>query len=543
MTQRVSDLDFGPYEVDPDSVRLLPLMFCLTHDVLILGTVDPQAKTTVVIGLSNPNDLDTLDAISRVLRGRRVMSVKVSPEKIQKALAVTYGLDQVSAELIEYKDPPQELEREVILGGDDHPAPDEPRQKKISSAQLESEDDAPIKRIVNDLLIEALRRGATDIHIENFRYDTFTRIKIDGMLQRVRSAINKSNADEVINRLKIMSRLDISERRAPQDGRITLPVNQSGKIYEVPFRISIIPGPTGEDVVLRILDKSMAPIDLELLGFSSTELSMFKQLIANPQGLILNSGPTGSGKTTTLYASLKYINNPHIKVLSAEDPIEYDLEGVCQKQIGAKLDFADLARAFLRHDPDVLLIGEIRDAETADAAAKAAQTGHLVLSTVHTNDAVSAISRLAGLGLDYDIIAAVLLGVLSQRLVRRICRYCAEPYLPDAKIRGVFGELVDGIEFIHGVGCPRCGHSGYRGRIGLFELFVIDDEIQQMIQLETPLPVITKNAIDKGMRPLVRDGLMKVEHKLTTLEELLRVVPYRQIAAHANAQQRINAEA
>jgi len=533
MTDSLIDLDFGPYQVDPESVRLLPQMYCLNHDVLILGKVDQAASAPVVVGLSNPNDLDTLDAVSRVLRGRRVIPVKVSSEKIQKALAIAYGLANVSDAYEQRRDPPQELAGEVILGADDQQeAPGSARQQAIESAQLESEDDAPIKRIVNELLIESLRRGATDIHIENFAYETITRVKIDGMLHRTRSPINRSNVEQVVNRLKVMSRLDISEKRAPQDGRITMPVNQGGKMYEVPFRVSIIPGPTGEDVVMRILDKSMAPVDLELLGFTSQDLSIFKQLISNPQGLILNSGPTGSGKTTTLYASLKHINNPYIKILSAEDPIEYNIDGVCQKQIGAKLSFADLTRAFLRHDPDVLLIGEIRDADTADAASKAALTGHLVLSTVHTNDAVSAIPRLIGLGLDYDIISSILLGVLSQRLVRRVCRHCQDAYLPETSVREKFGKLADGLEFVRGVGCNHCNQTGYRGRIGLFELFIVDDEIQRLIQQETPVPDLQETAIHKGMKPLMVDGLLKVRHQLTTLEEILRVVPYRQIVSH-----------
>lgn len=533
MTEPLIDLDFGPYQVDPESVRLLPQLYCLNHDVLILGKVDPAATVPVVVGLSNPNDLDTLDAVSRVLRGRRVIPVKVASEKIQKALAVAYGLANVTDAYDQRRDPPQELAGEVILGAHDERVEDTlSRKPAIESAQLESEDDAPIKHIVNEVLIESLRRGATDIHLENFAYETITRIKIDGMLHRIKSPINRSNVEQVVNRLKVMSKLDISEKRAPQDGRITLPVNQGGKIYEVPFRISIIPGPTGEDVVLRILDKSMAPVDLELLGFTSQDLSVFKQLIANPQGLILNSGPTGSGKTTTLYASLKHINNPYIKILSAEDPIEYSIDGVCQKQVGAKLDFATLARAFLRHDPDVLLIGEIRDGDTADAAAKAALTGHLVLSTVHTNDAVSAIPRLLGLGLDYDIISSILLGVLSQRLVRRVCRHCQDVYLPEASVREKFGKLTDGLDFIHGAGCAHCNQTGYRGRIGLFELFIIDDEIQRLIQQETPIPDIQEVAIRKGMKPLMVDGLLKVKHQLTTLEEILRVVPYRQIVSH-----------
>ena len=526
------DLDFGPYEVDPESVRLLPQAFCMTHDVLILGKVDPNADTAVVVGIANPQNLDTLDAISRVMRGRRVLSVKVAGEKIQRALAMAYGLDVVpDADEAPPKDPPQELEREIMLG-EDGAVSGAASRKDFEAVKLTPEADAPIKRIVSDMLIEALRRGATDIHLENFRREVVTRIKIDGLLQRNKSAVNKANAEQVVNRVKVMSQLDISEKRAPQDGRFVLPVNQGGKLYEVPFRVSIIPGPHGEDLVLRVLDKSMAPIDLELLGFTSRDLETFQRLIKNPQGMVLNSGPTGSGKTTTLYASLKYINNPAIKILSAEDPIEYDLEGVCQKQIGAKLEFADLARAFLRHDPDVLLIGEIRDAETADVAAKAAQTGHLVLSTVHTNDAVHAIPRLISLGLDYEVISAVLLGVLSQRLVRRICRNCAQPYLPENNVREPFGNKIRGFEFVHGVGCLHCVQTGYRGRIGLFELFVIDREIQDAIQRETPVSEIERLAIERALTPLALDGLLKVQHKLTTLEELLRMIPHRQVVAH-----------
>jgi type II secretory ATPase GspE/PulE/Tfp pilus assembly ATPase PilB-like protein len=531
------DLDFGPYEIDPESVRLLPQTFCLSHDVLILGKVDPNADTPVVVGISDPQSFDTLDSISRVMRGRRVLSVKVASEKIQHALTVAYGLAVVSdGDDALRQDPPQELEREIMLGDDTNIAAAETQQRGIEAVKLTPETDAPIKRMLNDLLIDALRRGATDIHLENFRREVVMRVKIDGLLHRQKSAVNKANAESVVNRIKVISLLDISEKRAPQDGRFILPVNQGGKLYEVPFRVSIIPGPHGEDVVLRVLDKSMAPIDLELLGFTSRDLDTFQRLIKNPQGMVLNSGPTGSGKTTTLYASLKHINNPAIKILSAEDPIEYDLEGVCQKQIGPKLEFAELARAFLRHDPDVLLIGEIRDAETADVAAKAAQTGHLVLSTVHTNDAVHAVPRLVSLGLDSEVIAAVLLGVLSQRLVRRICRNCAQPYLPDKKIREPFGKRAQGFEFVHGVGCHRCNQTGYRGRIGLFELFVVDNEIQHAIQDEMPVSEIERMAMEHGLAPLALDGLLKVEHKLTTLDELLRMIPYRQIVAHCQGE-------
>ncbi|HPQ70027.1 MAG TPA: GspE/PulE family protein [bacterium] len=530
MGERLEDLDFGPYEVDPDSVRLLPQVFCLTHDVLLLDHVDPDTDKPVVVGLSNPSDLNTIDAISRVLRGRRVLPVKIAGDKIQKALALAYGLDKITAKDEVRGDPPQELAGEVMLG--EVPDDSRRRKEKIEAVTNEWDVDAPIKRLVNDLLVNALRRGATDIHIENFRYHAATRIKIDGLLQQVNAGITKDNVNEVIIRLKVMSRLDIAERRAPQDGRILLTVEQGGKQQDVAFRLSLIPGLDGEDAVLRVLDKSMAPIDLELLGFTSRDLETFKRLISNPHGMVLNSGPTGSGKTTTLYASLKHINNPTIKILSAEDPVEYDLEGVCQKQISGKLGFADLARAFLRHDPDVLLIGEIRDVETADVATKASQTGHLVLSTVHTNDAVHAVPRLVSLGLTHEEIAQVLLGVLSQRLVRRVCRGCGEPYLPDRKLREPFGEAIKGFEFMRGTGCRRCSNTGFRGRIGLFELLVIDPDLQLAIQNERPVNELNDLAVAHGMRPLVWDGLLKVEHKITTIEELHRVIPLRQIIAN-----------
>lgn len=530
MGEQFDDLDFGPYEVDPDTVRLLPQVFCLTHDVLLLDTVDPDSDKPVVVGLSNPDDLNTIDAISRVLRGRRMLPVKIAGDKIQKALAMAYGLDKIAGHAAERSDPPQELAGEVMLG--DVPDDSQRRKEKIEAVTSEWDVDAPIKRLVNDLLVNALRRGATDIHIENFRYNAVTRIKIDGLLHQVNAGITKENVNEVMIRLKVMSRLDIAERRAPQDGRILLTVEQGGKQQDVAFRLSLIPGLDGEDAVLRVLDKSMAPIDLELLGFTSRDLETFKRLIANPHGMVLNSGPTGSGKTTTLYASLKHINDPHIKILSAEDPIEYDLESVCQKQISSKLSFADLARAFLRHDPDVLLIGEIRDVETADVATKASQTGHLVMSTVHTNDAVHAVPRLVSLGLTHEEISQVLLGVLSQRLVRRVCRGCSETYLPDRKLREPFGDTIKGFEFVHGVGCKRCNQTGYRGRIGLFELFVVDQNLQLGIQNEMPVNKLHDLAISHGMRPLVWDGLLKVEHKITTLEELHRVIPLRQIIAN-----------
>jgi len=351
------------------------------------------------------------------------------------------------------------------------------------------------------------------------------------MLYRIDTPIDKENVEEAISRLKVMSELDISEHRSPQDGRILLRTLRARRDYDVPFRISILPGPSGEDVVLRVLDKSMAPIDLKLLGFGDEDFDKYLSLVHSPQGFILVTGPTGSGKTTTLYATLKEIKTPYNKILSAEDPIEYTLDYVNQKQISDKLGFADLARAFLRHDPDILLIGEIRDNETAEVAVKAATTGHLILSTLHTNDSIGAIPRLATLSVEPNMIATCLIGVLSQRLVRRICPHCAEPYQPDPTHLAALERYLGPVEFVRGKGCPECNKTGYKGRIALFELLVVDSKISRHIMMESSMEDILLTAIESGMKPLVRDGLLKVEQGITTIEELFRVIPLRQITA------------
>jgi len=337
--------------------------------------------------------------------------------------------------------------------------------------------------------------------------------------------------EEIISRIKIMADLDISEHRIPQDGRVLFRTLRNGKDYDVPFRISILPGPYGEEIVLRVLDKSMAPINLELLGFTNRDLKLYRNLVRNPQGMVLVTGPTGAGKTTTLYATLKEINSPFNKILSAEDPIEYNLDGVNQKQITGKFGFAEMARAFLRHDPDILLIGEIRDQDTAEVACKAAQTGHLILSTIHTNDSISTISRLQSLGISSNTIAGTMLGALSQRLVRRICNRCVAKYEPSKNMQALFGDHIALDSFVKGAGCKHCNNTGFSDRIGIFELFNVDDELQDMIQMDALLSEILAKSMIKGMVPLTVDGLLKVEQRITTFEELIRVIPKRQILA------------
>ena len=518
------------HALDPASVRLLPHVFCITNNVVILGKVNPQGTDPILLGTSNPNRVDVFDLVCRKFSGRAVTPVTLPSAQISKAINIGFGFGKVAAEerKVEQKKKAKNEESNFDMA--------EPNRNYnpidgLETVDLSGEQDRPIIDMVNNLLLDGLRRGATDIHLENERKAAIVRLKIDGLLYTISSPIHKENVDEVVSRIKVMSNLDISERRSPQDGRILFRTLRNGQDYDVPFRISILPGPHGEDVVLRVLDKSMAPINLELLGFTNRDLKLYRSLVSNPQGMILVTGPTGSGKTTTLYATLKEINTPYNKILSAEDPIEYHLEGVNQKQISTKFGFADMARAFLRHDPDILLIGEIRDVDTADVACKAAQTGHLILSTIHTNDAISTISRMQSLGVNSNMIASSMLGALSQRLVRRICKHCRAPYDPDPTVAKLFVDHLEKESFTQGVGCPKCNRTGFLDRIGIFELFYVDDELQDMIQLEATLGEILAKALIKGMIPLTVDGLLKVEQDITTLEELMRVVPRRQILA------------
>lgn len=517
--------------IDSDSVRLLPHVFCITNNVVVLGKVDTESNETVHLGISNPNKVDVLDLVSMKFNGRMVEPVEMLQAEIIKAINQGFGFGKFRAdeELVkkqkeEEKEKPEEIfslaetARSMTLDG-------------LESVDLSSEEDKPIIDMVNNLLLDSLKRGATDIHIENERKAIHIRFKVDGMLYKIPTPIHKDNVEEVISRIKIMSQLDISEHRAPQDGRILFRTLRGGNDYDVPFRISILPGPYGEEVVLRVLDKSMAPINLELLGFTNRDLKVYRSLIKNPQGMILVTGPTGAGKTTTLYATLKEISTPFNKILSAEDPIEYNLDGVNQKQISNKFGFAQMARAFLRHDPDILLIGEIRDLDTADIACKAAQTGHLILSTIHTNDSISTISRLNSLGVGPNMIASTLLGALSQRLVRRICDDCRTEYEPEEKLHTIFKDHIRVEKFTKGAGCNQCNHTGFQDRIGIFELFYVDDELQDMIQGEALLTELLAKALIKGMMPLTMDGVYKVEQGITSVEELIRVIPRRQILA------------
>ena len=528
--------------VDPDSVRLLPHSFCLANTLVVVGDVDPLDMTPIEVAAKDANNQHLKEVVTRKFPGREIRLIEAAADKILEAIAYGFGLSGPSFPALPHtaysgentaEDGRNEPDGDRRTGNEssseDHYITAPVDEKIMPGGSTVEGIHKPIIELVNQLLMDAIRRSATDIHIENFRKEVKVRYKIDGLLYRINTPINKENVLEVISRIKIMSDLDISEHVRPQDGRILFRTRKGAEDHDVPFRVSILPGLHGEDIVLRVLDKSMAPIDLRLLGFTSNDLATYQRLVKNPQGMVLVTGPTGSGKTTTLYATLKEIRNPYNKILSAEDPIEYTLDGVNQKQITLKFGFADMARAFLRHDPDILLIGEIRDEDTADVSVKAAQTGHLILSTLHTNDAISAITRLRTLGVNATMCASSLLGVLSQRLVRRVCRKCKEQYVPEGEVGEVFAKAIGNRKMVKGKGCPECNMTGYKGRIGVFELFVVDAKIQTMIQDEHNLSEIFQVALKNGMNPLVLDAVTKAMDGITTLEEIIRVVPYRQI--------------
>lgn len=385
---------------------------------------------------------------------------------------------------------------------------------------LESEDDAPIIKLINATLSEAIKEGASDIHIETFEKQLVIRFRVDGVLREVLSP-NRKLASLLVSRIKVMAQLDIAEKRVPQDGRISLRI--AGRAIDV--RVSTMPSAYGERVVMRLLDKNNARLNLSDLGMDKTNEKHFAELLRKPHGIILVTGPTGSGKSTTLYAGLSDINSKDRNILTVEDPIEYELQGIGQTQVNTKVDmtFARGLRAILRQDPDVVMIGEIRDLVTAEIAVQASLTGHLVISTLHTNTAAGAITRMEDMGVEPFLLSSSLLAVLAQRLVRTLCDECKEPYIPDAAERKLLGwdASHDGRLF-HPKGCDKCNHSGYRGRVGIHELLIVDEHVREQIHNGQGEQAIEKYVRDRT--PSIRDdGFAKVTAGITTLEEVLRV--------------------
>ncbi|WP_205631418.1 type II secretion system ATPase GspE [Collimonas fungivorans] len=471
--------------------RLLPYAFARDFSLLAQRTEDANgADNAVELWISEATKPSAIAEASR--RFGRVRFRTLSREQLDEAIARAYaGAGGDAAQVVD------EFESDLDLAKlmQDMPAIED---------LLESSDDAPVIRMINVLLTQALREGASDIHIEPFEQISVVRFRIDGSLRdvvRPKKAVHAS----LISRIKIMAQLDIAEKRLPQDGRITLRVG--GKPVDV--RVSTLPTGHGERAVLRLLDKEAGRLDLQHLGMSPAVLPQFDRLIAQPHGIVLVTGPTGSGKTTTLYAALSRLNTSSTNILTVEDPIEYELAGVGQTQVNARIDmtFAKALRAILRQDPDVIMIGEIRDLETAQIAVQASLTGHLVLATLHTNDSAAAVTRLLDMGIEPFLLSSSLLGVVAQRLVRKLCTHC----------RRHDGQLW------HAVGCEQCGHTGYHGRVGVYELLLTTDEITAQIHNRASEAEIQQVAQRNGMRTMRQDGERWLTEGITTQAELLRV--------------------
>ncbi|BCW98822.1 MAG: type II secretion system protein E [Armatimonadota bacterium] len=501
-----------PEQVDPEVARLVPEPIARQYQLVPISARDD----CLVIAMFDPLDVEAVDLVQRVTR-RNVKPVVASEQAITALIDATWGGGQ-SAELAEVLEEAMDSmsDLEVAESADEE-------EGDLAEARRMSEQ-APIVRTVNHILRDAVNLGASDIHVEPRSNGCLVRFRVDGALRDVK-LLPKPIQAAIISRLKIMGDLDIAEKRLPQDGRITIRVARR----TVDIRLSTLPTHHGERVVMRLLDKSVNALKLEQLGFSDHGLDAIRQIIRKPYGIVLVTGPTGSGKTTTLYSCLSEVRSPEINIITVEDPIEYELEGVSQSAVNVKagLTFAKQLRAILRQDPDVILVGEIRDQETADIAFRASMTGHLVFSTLHCNDAAGAFARLTDMGVEPFLIASSLSAVLAQRLVRTICPACREQYEPgpeEAALLAANGIDAAGLRLARGRGCKTCANTGFKGRTLVSEVLPVSSEIRRMAVRCESADVIRAQAIAEGMSSMRQDAFRKVVEGLTTLDEICRKV-------------------
>jgi type IV pilus assembly protein PilB len=505
---RMPAVDLARFEVDPKIVKMIPADVALKHLVLPLK----REGRTLTVAMADPTNLGVLDDLKFITR-YDIFPVIAGEYTLRTALEKHYEqVDQQLDKLIE--------EIGESAAADELEVLQEEQEDQQANAQLV--DDAPVVKLINAILTDAVKRGASDIHIEPFEHELRVRYRIDGSLEEVMKPPLKLKA-ALTSRIKIMSSLNIAERRVPQDGRIKL---KMGKRV-IDYRVSVCPVLFGEKIVMRILDKGNLTLDLSKFGFEPKAEQDLMKAILNPYGMVLVTGPTGSGKTTTLYSALSRVNTIDVNVMTAEDPVEYNLMGINQvlvrNEIG--MTFAAALKAFLRQDPNIIMVGEIRDIETGGIAIKAALTGHLVLSTLHTNDAPSTITRMIDMGIEpFNVSSAVNL-IVAQRLVRRICGNCKaeHTYAPEElKALGVVGKEFEGITFYKGKGCEQCNGSGYKGRAGLYEVMALSPELRRMILKGASSAELQEQAVSEGMLTLRMDGLVKIKKGATTLEEVVK---------------------
>jgi len=497
-------IELDTYLIDPHVVSLLPEKFCRERQVIPVG----EENGALILVMANPTDVVTIDR-ARLMTGREIKAAIAPSEEIERIINTYFGAKESVNEIL------REVEEKEGAFLEE--------TKEVEIGQLKAlGEEAPIIQAVNTFILQAIRAGASDIHLEPQDKEVRIRFRIDGILHDISSTSSRVQP-ALVSRIKILSRMNIAERRLPQDGRFQIKLDNR----TVDFRVSSMPTIFGEKIVMRILDKSALLLNLDKLGFEPDDLEKFVRLIKYPYGMVLLTGPTGSGKTTTLYSALNFINRPELNIITIEDPVEYQLPGINQVQINPKIDFsfANALRSIMRQDPDIIMVGEIRDRETAEIAIHAALTGHLVLSTLHTNSATGAITRLQEMGVPSYLISSALLGVVAQRLVRKICPSCRM----DVEINGETAlKLTGGKEeklLLHrGEGCNLCNRTGYRGREAVNEVLVIDDDIRSLILKNATEIELTAKAREKGMPTLEENAIQKVLKGITTLEEMYRVV-------------------
>jgi type IV pilus assembly protein PilB len=539
----VPSINLTQFEIDPAVIKLIPAETATKYQIVPLS----RAGATLTIAMTDPTNVFAMDDI-KFMTGYNVEPVVASETAVTEAIQKYYPslVKPISAPKKEKKErkeaAPQaapsgpstleiaskgleELQASLDSDADDVEVLEE-LQEISAEALARQGEDAPVVRLVNVVLMSAIQKGASDIHIEPYEKELRVRYRIDGILYNIMAPPMKFR-DAIVSRVKIMSKLDIAEKRLPQDGRIKIRFNESGVPKEIDFRVSVLPTLFGEKIVMRLLDKDKLMLDMTRLGFEPESLEKFERAILRPWGMVLVTGPTGSGKTNTLYSSIAKINTPETNIMTAEDPVEFNLAGINQVQVKESigLNFAAALRSFLRQDPNIILVGEIRDFETAEIAVKAALTGHLVLSTLHTNDAPSTINRLMNMGIEPFLVASSVHLICAQRLVRRVCSNCKQPHpMPPPSLiqAGFTQEDANSVTPLKGKGCERCNGTGYKGRVGLYEVMEVTEELRELILVGASGLELRRKAVDEGMITLRNSGLRKVKEGVTTVEEVVR---------------------
>ncbi|HKB09360.1 MAG TPA: type IV-A pilus assembly ATPase PilB [Vicinamibacterales bacterium] len=534
----VPAINLASFKIDLTIIKLVPTETARKYQIIPLS----RSGSTLTIAMTDPTNVFAMDDI-KFMTGYTVEPVVASEVAITDAIEKYYpsgkpgaagatakggkaGEKPATGSTLEMASRGLE-ELQASLGGDADGVEVLEEMQEISAEALARQgEDAPVVRLCNVVLMSAIQKGASDIHIEPYEKELRVRYRIDGILYNIMAPPMKYR-DAIVSRIKIMSKLDIAEKRLPQDGRIKIRYNEQGEPKEIDFRVSVLPTLFGEKIVLRLLDKDKLMLDMTKLGFEPESLTKFEHAIARPWGMVLVTGPTGSGKTNTLYSSIAKINTPETNIMTAEDPVEFNLAGVNQVQVKENigLNFAAALRSFLRQDPNIILVGEIRDFETAEIAVKAALTGHLVLSTLHTNDAPSTINRLMNMGIEPFLVASSVHLICAQRLVRRVCSNCKEPnpMTPEALMQAGFtADDAANVTPMKGAGCERCNNTGYKGRVGLYEVMEVSEELRELILVGASGLELRRKAIDEGMITLRASGLRKVKDGLTSIEEVVR---------------------